>query len=129
MKNDPKRATGRTTGRMIQMLGKAIEQPGVDMVFIDHEVHNIAELILYKERLADIAKKLNLDVTASVRNSGIYEGKCVYNLFVKSNWVSPYAQRTPAEEAWKKYWGEYPNNPNETLWKVFRSGFEAAQDT
>lgn len=34
--------------------------------------------------------------------------------------------KTPAEEAWKKYWGEYPNNPNEQLWKTFQAGYNAA---
>ena len=37
-------------------------------------------------------------------------------------------QKSPVEEAWKKYWGEYPNNPNEKLWQVFQAGYNAAYE-
>ena len=36
--------------------------------------------------------------------------------------------KTPVEEAWKKYWGEYPTNPNEQLWQVFEAGYNAASN-
>ena len=73
MKNDLNRATGRTTGLMLQALGKAIENPGTEVEFIDHHEQNFAQRQYCKERIEKIAKQLNLDVSvnnwARVRNN------------------------------------------------------------
>ena len=129
MKNDLNRATGRTTGLILQALGKAIENPGTEVEFIDHHEQNFAQQQYCKERIEKIAKQLNLDVsvynwTRVNTNNTAYSG-----LYVKSNWVSPYAQRTPAEEKWKELYGSYPDSPSDgVLFHSFKIGFEAAQN-
>ena len=123
MKQDPKRATGRTTGLMLQALGKAVENPGTEVEFIDHHAQNHAQLQYCKERIESIAKTLNLDV--SVRFVCEYDWKLV----VKSNWGSPYSQRTPAEEKWKEIYGSYPDSLGDNvLFHSFKIGFEASQN-
>ncbi len=128
MKNDPKRATGRTTGLMLQALGKAVENPGTEVEFIDHHHHqNHAQIQMCKIRIQSIANKLKLDVSVDLR---LKENLVDYGLYVKSNWVSPYAQRTPAEEEWKELYGEYPQLHLLTEYErfsYFKKGFEAAQ--
>ena len=100
MKQDINRATGRTTGLMIQALGKAVENPGTEVEFIDHQKQNFAQLQYCKERIEKIAKKLNLDV--SVKNCHYaYRPEEEDKLLVKSNWISPYSQSRVAEEKWK----------------------------
>ena len=126
MKNDLNRVTGRTTGLMLQALGKAIENPGTEVEFIDHHEQNFAQLQYCKERIEKIAKQLNLDVSVDLR---LKEHLVNFGLFVKSNWVSPYAQRTPAEEKWKEIYGSYPDSPSDgVLFHSFKIGFEAAQN-
>lgn len=125
MKNDPKRATGRTTGLMLQALGKAVENPGTEVEFIDHHHHqNHAQIQMCKIRIQSIANKLKLDVSVDLR---LKENLVDYGLYVKSNWVSPYS-RTPAEEAFKKVYGAYPVIDDDfSCWNSFKKGFEAAQ--
>ena len=101
---DPKRATGRTTGLMLQAIGKAVENPGTEVEFIDHHEQNHAQLQLCKTKIELLAKTLNLDVSVDLR---LKENIVDFGLFVKSNWVSPYAQRTPAEEKWNEIYGYY----------------------
>ena len=126
MKNDPKRATGRTTGLMLQALGKAVENPGTEVEFIDHHHQNHAQLQMCKIRIQSIANKLKLDVSVDLR---LKENLVDYGLYVKSNWVSPYTQRTPAEEKWKELYGSYPDSPSDgVLFHSFKIGFEAAQN-
>jgi cellobiose-specific phosphotransferase system component IIB len=124
MNQDTNRATGRTTGLMLQSIGKAIENPGTEVEFIDHHAQNHAQLQYCKERIEKIAKQLNLDVSVWHKSD--------WKLLVKSNWVSPYAQRTPAEEAFKENYGVYPSELATTAdfdcWKSFKRGFEAAQN-
>jgi hypothetical protein len=54
-----------------------------------------------------------------------------FGLCVKSNWVSPYSQRTPAEEAFKDNYGVYPDElksvDDRNCWTSFKRGFEASQ--
>jgi hypothetical protein len=126
MKNDTKRATGRTTGLMLQTLGKAVENPGEGVEFIDHHKQNHAQLQLCRTKIELLAKTLNLDVSVYL---GLKEN-CVdvdYGLYVKSNWVSPYSQRTPAEEKWKELYGFYPAKQLYDGWEYFQQGFEASQ--
>ena len=133
MKNDTNRATGRTTGLMLQALGKAVENPGKEVEFIDHYAQNHAQLQYCKERIEKIAKQLNLDVSVEIRSNILYDRfrPEPFSLYVKSNWVPPYAQRTPVEEAFKENYGVYPNELETTAdfdcWKSFKRGFEAAQ--
>ena len=124
MKNDPKRSTGRTTGRILQALGNAVENPGKEVEFFEHYYpKNHAQLQLCKELIENAAKKLNLDVTVDLR----LKKNCVdFGLYVKSNWVSPYAQRTPAE-AYEKVFGHPPECAQRGVWFGFQQGFEAAQ--
>ena len=138
MNQDTNRATGRTTGLMLQSIGKAIENPGMEVEFINHNPQNHAQLQCCKERIEKIAKQLNLDVSVRmVDESGKWDVKSNWHksdwkLLVKSNWVSPYSQRTPAEEAFKENYGVYPNELETTAdfdcWKSFKRGFEAAQN-
>lgn len=138
MKNDTNRATGRTTGLMLQALGKAVENPGTYVEFIDHYAQNHAQLQYCKERIEKIekiAKQLNLDVSVEITSNRLGDRfrDEPFSLYVKSNWVSPYSRRTPLEEAFKKNYGVYPNELETTAdfdcWKSFKRGFEAAQDT
>ena len=123
---DPKRATGRTTGLMLQALGKAVENPGTEVEFIDHHAQNHAQLQYCKERIESIAKTLNLDVSVGL---GLKENCVDFGLYVKSNWDSPYSQRTPAEEKWKEIYGSYPDSLGDNvLFHSFKIGFEASQN-
>ena len=119
---DPKRATGRTTGLMLQALGKAIENPGTTVVFIDHHAQNHAQLQLCKTKIKLLAETLNLDVSVDLR---LKENLVDFRLFVKSNWVSPYSQRTPVEEAYEKVFGHPPECAQRGVWFGFQQGFEA----
>jgi hypothetical protein len=125
MKNNTKRAIGTTTGLMLQTLGKAVENPGKEVEFIDHHERNHAQLQLYKTKIELFAKTLNLDVSVRL---GLDENCVYYGLFVKSNWVSPYSQRTPAEEKWKELYGFYPaKRCDAERWEYFQQGFESAK--
>ena len=125
MKNNTKRAIGTTTGLMLQTLGKAVENPGEEVEFIDHHEQKHAQLQLYKTKIELFAKALNLDVSVDLR----LKENCVdYGLYVKSNWVSPYSQRTPAEEKWKELYGFYPAKRYDAeRWEYFQQGFEASK--
>ena len=127
---DPKRATGRTTGLMLQAIGKAVENPGTEVEFIDHHAQNHTQLQLYKTKIELLAKTLNLDVSVNNWTRVDNNNMATFGLYVKSNWVSPYAQRTPAEEEWKELYGEYPQLHLLTEYErfsYFKKGFEAAQ--
>ena len=126
MKNNTKRAIGTTTGLMLQTLGKAVENPGEEVEFIDHHEQKHAQLQLYKTKIELFAKALNLDVSVDLR----LKENCVdYGLYVKSNWGLPYSQRTPAEEKWKEIYGFYPAKRlyDAERWEYFQQGFESAQ--
>lgn len=121
MNQDPKRATGRTLGLALQSIGKAVENPGTNIEFIDHYYpQNHAQYQLCKEKIESIAKQLNLDVTVLVSYYG-HGPKQEWKLLVKSNWISLYSQRTPAEEAYKKLHGMYPCYS--TDWEIFEEAF------
>ena len=126
MKNNPNRATGRTTGLILQALGKAVENPGTEVEFIDHHEQNFAQLQYCKEMIEKIAKQLNLDVSvnnwARVHNNM----ETSSGLYVKSNWISPYSQSKKAEEKWKEIYGYCPDKRH-IAWHYFLQGFEAAQ--
>lgn len=128
MKQDTKRATGRTLGRMLQAIGKAVENPETEVEFIDHHQQNFAQLQLCKSKIKLFAETLNLDVSVDLR---LKENLVDYGLFVKSNWVSPYVQRTPVEEAFKDNYGVYPDElksvDDHKCWVSFKRGFEASQ--
>ena len=131
MMTDPKRATGRTTGLMLQALGKAVENPGTEVEFIDHREQNHAQLQMCKEMIERIAKQLNLDVSVKNWTRVNTNNTADFGLYVKSNWVSPYSQRTPVEEAFKDNYGVYPNElksvDDHKCWASFKRGFEASQ--
>ena len=130
---DPKRATGRTTGLMLQAIGKAIENPGTEIEFIDHHAQNHAQLQLCKTKIELLAKTLNLDVSVDIRSNKLDDRfrPEPFSIFVKSNWVSPYSQRTPVEEAFKDNYGVYPDElksvDDHKCWASFKRGFEASQ--
>jgi hypothetical protein len=111
MKNNPKRATGRTLGLALQCIGKAVENPGKEVEFIDHHPLNRAQLQSCKQQIELLAKTLNLDVTVVLMSNKLDDRVKPepFSLYVKSNWVSPYSQRTPVEEAFKDNYGVYPN--------------------
>ena len=119
---DPKRATGRTTGLILQALGKAVENPGTEVEFIDHHAQNHAQLQLCKTKIKLLAETLNLDVSVDLK---VKENLADFGLFVKSNWVSPYSQRTPVEEAYEKVFGHPPECAQRGVWFGFQQGFEA----
>jgi hypothetical protein len=124
METDTNRATGRTTGLILQALGKAVENPGTEVEFIDHHAQNHAQLQFCKERIEKIAKQLNLDVSVDIK---FRENFVDFGVFVKSNWVSPHSQRTPVEEAYEKVFGHPPECAQRGVWFGFQQGFEAAQ--
>ncbi len=133
MENYTKRATGRTTGLMLQAIGKAVENPEMEVEFIDHHSQNYAQLQFCKERIEKIAKKLNLDISVDIRSNKLDDRfrPEPFSIFVKSNWVSPYSQRTPVEEAFKDNYGVYPDElksvDDHKCWASFKRGFEASQ--
>ena len=129
MKQDINRATGRTTGLMTQALGKAVENPGTEVEFIDHHAQNRAQLQYCKKMIENIAKTLNLDVSVNNWARVNTNNMADFGLYVKSNWVSPYSQRTPAEEKWKEIYGSYPDSLGDNvLFHSFKIGFEASQN-
>ena len=86
---DTKRATGRTTGLMLQAIGKAIENPGTEVEFIDHHAQNHAQLQFCKEMIEVIAKKLNLDVSVVIRSNKLDDRfrPEPFSLYVKSKFI------------------------------------------
>ena len=90
MKNDPKRATGRTLGLALQALGKAVENPGTEVEFINHNPQNHAQHRMCKRQIELLAEILHLDVSVDLKVKG---NLVDFGLFVKSNWVSPYSKR------------------------------------
>jgi hypothetical protein len=125
MKQDPKRATGRTLGLALQSIGKAVENPGTEVEFINHNPQNVGQHLMCKSMIEDIAKQLNLDITVVLRGKTNSDD---FKVIVKSNWVSPYAQRTPAEEKWKEIYGSYPDSLGDNvLFHSFKIGFESGQ--
>jgi hypothetical protein len=125
MKQDPKRATGRTLGLALQSIGKAVENPGTEVEFINHNPQNVGQHLMCKSMIEDIAKQLNLDITVVLRGKTNSDD---FKVIVKSNWVSPYSQRTPAEEKWKEIYGSYPDSLGDNvLFHSFKIGFEASQ--
>ena len=130
---DPKRATGRTTGLALQAIGKAVENPGTEVEFIDHHAQNYAQSQSCKTKIKLLAKTLNLDVSVDIRLKDFQsfsnkENLTEYGVYIKSNWVSPYAQRTPVEEAFKKVYRHYPDVAEPGVWFGFKKGFEAARN-
>ena len=127
MKQDSKRCSGRTLGLALQSLGKAVENPGMEVEFIDHHEQNFAQLQYCKERIEKITKQLNLDVSvnnwARVHNNM----ETSSGLYVKSNWISPYSQSKAAEEKWKEIYGYCPDK-RQIAWHYFLQGFEEAQN-
>ena len=123
METDTKRATGRTLGLALQAIGKAVENPGTEVEFINHNPQNVAQHQMCKEQIELLAKTLHLDVSVDIKDNLVDFG-----VFVKSNWISPYSQRTPAEEKWKEIYGFYPaKRCDAERWEYFQQGFEAAQ--
>lgn len=131
MKNDPKRATGRTLGLALQALGKAVENPGTEVEFINHNPQNHAQHQMCKRQIELLAETLHLDVSVEIRSNKLDDRfrPEPFSLYVKSNWVSPYSKRTPAEEAYKRVHGVYPSfcTDWEIFEKAFNLGLEAAQ--
>ena len=128
MKHDPKRATGRTLGLALQAIGKAVENPGTEVEFINHNSQNPGQRMMCKDQIKLLAKTLSLDVSVEVK---LRENLVDLGVFVKSNWVSPY-EPTPAEKAFIENYGVYPDKLKSDrdcdCWKYFKKGFEAAQN-
>lgn len=129
METDTNRATGRTTGLILQALGKAVENPGTEIEFINHNPQNVGQHQMCKKQIEFLAETLHLDVSVEIRSNKLDDRfrPEPFSIFVKSNWVSPYSQRTPAEEKWKEIYGFYPKTDVDEYWECFLKGFEAAQ--
>ena len=125
MKNDPKRATGRTLGLALQAIGKAVENPGTEVEFINHNPQSHAQHHMCKRQIELLVETLHLVVSVDVRLKDNWND---FGLYVKSNWISPYIQRTPVEEAFKRVYGRYPDvyDNDSGRWVIFQQGFEAA---
>ena len=128
MKHDPKKATGRTLGLALQAIGKAVENPGTEVEFINHNKQNPGQHMMCKNQIKLLAKTLSLDVSVEIK---LRENLVDLGVFVKSNWVSPY-KLTPVEKAFKDNYGVYPGElvslHELDCWKSFKRGFEAAQN-
>ena len=128
MKNDPKRATGRTLGLALQAIGEAVENPGTEVEFINHNKQNLGQHQQCKDQIEHLAKTLFLDVSVEIK---LKKNLVDLGVFVKSNWVSPY-KLTPAEKAFIENYGVYPSELKSLheldCWKSFKRGFEAAQN-
>lgn len=131
--NNPKRGTGRTLGLALQALGKAVENPGKEVEFINHNPQNYAQHQMCKRQIELLAKTLHLDVSVEIRSNKLDDRfrPEPFSLYVKSNWVSPYARRAPVEEAFKDNYGVYPDElksvDDHKCWTSFKRGFEASQ--
>lgn len=125
MTQDTNRATGKTTGLMLQAIGKAIENPGMEVEFIDHHCpQSPAQLQLCKKKIENIAQQLNLDIAVVVVHYPFRENE-KDKIYVKSNWISPYSQTREAEEKWREIYGYCPDK-QQLVWHYFQQGFEAA---
>lgn len=126
MKKDPKIGSGRTLGLALQSLGRAIENPGKEVEFINHNPQNHAQHQMCKRQIELLAETLHLDVSVDIKMKPNFVD---FGVFVKSNWVSPYSQRTPAEEAFKKVYSRYPDrfDYDSGRWDIFQQGFEASK--
>ena len=128
MKNDPKRATGRTLGLALQAIGKAVENPGTEVEFINHNKQNLGQHQQCKDQIEHLAKTLFLDVSVEIK---LKKNLGDLGVFVKSNWVSPY-KLTPVEKAFIENYGAYPDElktaADRICWMSFKKGFEAAQN-
>lgn len=112
------RASGRTIGLMLQTLGLAVKNPGLEVEFVDHHLHTISSARIHAHRLVSITRSLGLNVT--VKN---VEEK----VFLISKYQSPYSlKRTPAEEKWKDIYGNYPIETN-AAWGYFKKGFTISE--
>ena len=115
-------------GLALQAIGKAVENPGTEVEFINHNKQNLAQQMVCKDQIKLLAKTLSLDVSVEVK---MKKPSVDFGVFVKSNWVSPY-KPTPAEEAFKDNYGVYPGElvslHELDCWKSFKTGFEAAQN-
>ena len=128
MKHDPKRATGRTLGLALQAIGKAVENPGTEVEFINHNKQNPGQHMMCKDQIKLLAKTLSLDVSVEIK---LRENLVDLGVFVKSNWVSPY-KLTPVEKAFIENYGMYPDElksaADRICWMSFKRGFEEAQN-
>ena len=100
------------------------------MEFINHNPQNHAQHQMCKQQIELLAETLHLDVSVEIRSNKLDDRfrPEPFSLYVKSNWVSPYSQRTPAEEAYKKVFGYYPvTDIGDAYWEYFQKGFEASQ--
>ena len=115
-------------GLALQAIGKAVENPGTEVEFINHNPQNLGQHQQCKDQIEHLAKTLFLDVSVEIK---LRKNLVDLGVFVKSNWVSPY-KRTPAEEAFKDNYGVYPDElvslHELDCWKSFKRGFEAAQN-
>ena len=130
MTQDTNRATGKTTGLMLQAIGKAIENPGKEVEFIDHCPQTTAQLHQCRQRIENIVQQLNFDITVKIKPNKLDDRfrPEAFSIFVKSNWVSHYSKQTLAKEAFKKVFGRYPDKWDWDYgrWHLFQIGFEAA---
>ena len=63
MKNDTNRATGRTLGLALQALGKAVQNPGTEVEFINHNPQKHAQHQMCTDQIELLVKTLHLDVS------------------------------------------------------------------
>ena len=115
-------------GLALQAIGKAVENPGTEVEFIDHNPQNLGQHQECKGRIEHLAETLSLDVSVEIK---LKKTLVDFGVFVKSNWVSPY-KLTPAEKAFIEYYGVYPDEvksaADRICWMSFKKGFEAAQN-
>ena len=114
-------------GLALQAIGKAVENPGTEVEFINHNPQNPGQHQQCKDQIKHLAKTLSLDVSVEIK---VRKNLVDFGVFVKSNWVSPY-EPTPAEEAFKDDMGMYPDEvfgQARQHWISFQKGFEAAQN-
>ena len=68
MKTDPKKATGRTLGLALQAIGKAVENPGTEVEFINHNPQKQwGQHQQCKDQIEHLAKTLFLDVSVEIK--------------------------------------------------------------
>ena len=115
-------------GLALQAIGKAVENPGTEVEFINHNPQNPGQHQQCKDQIEHLAKTLSLDVSVEIK---LRKNLVDLGVFVKSNWVSPY-KRTPAEKAFIENYGVYPDElksvADTNCWISFQRGFEAAQN-
>lgn len=120
MEDQSKRRSGRTTGLMLEAIGKAVKSPGTLVEFTDHYTQGSRlNSSCHIQKLKELIKSLNLNVTVTRSASGD-------KIFLFSNHCGYDNDLASAEKSWEHFYGEKPNLCSRD-WSFFKLGYERAK--